>query len=250
MTQPLIGVAACRRMLAPHDFHVVGHKYLRAVVDAAQAQPLIIAALGDDLDLAAILARLDGLLLTGSPSDVEPARYNGGLSTPGALHDPCRDATTLPLIRAAVDAHVPVLAICRGMQELNVAYGGTLYQRVHEQPGFDDHREDKTQPLDAQYGPAHAVRLLPGGILRRIAGAERIEVNSLHGQGIDRLGDGLIAEAEADDGLVEAVRVGEAATFAIGVQWHPEWRVMEAPFQRAIFREFGDAARARAAERP
>lgn len=249
MTQPVIGVPACRRLLEPHEFHVVGHKYLRALVDAAQAQPLIIPALGEALDLPALLSRLDGLLLTGSPSNVEPARYRGEASAPGTLHDPCRDATALPLIRAAIDAALPVFAICRGMQELNVAYGGSLHQRVHEQPGFDDHREDRTDPLDVQYGPAHAVRLLPGGVLRRIAGVERIEVNSLHGQGIDRLGDGLVAEAEAEDGLVEALRVEQAPAFAIGVQWHPEWRVMEVPFRRAIFREFGDAARSRAAGR-
>lgn len=249
MSHPLIGVPACRRRLEPHEFHVVGHKYLRALVDAAEVQPLIIPALGEELDLHALLDRLDGLLLTGSPSNVEPGRYSGEASAPGTLHDPGRDATTLPLIRHAIEAGVPVLAICRGMQELNVAYGGTLHQHVHDQPGLHDHREDKQQPLDAQYAPAHEVRLLPGGILRRIADAERVKVNSLHGQGIDRLGAGLVAEAVADDGLVEGVRVEPAPAFALGVQWHPEWRVMEVPFRRAIFRVFGDAARARAGDR-
>ena len=236
-------------MIGAHPFHVAGDKYLRAVADGAQALPLLIPALGDGLDPAELVGRLDGLLLTGSASNVEPHRYGGPSSAAGTPHDPARDATTLPLIRAALDAGVPLLGICRGFQELNVALGGTLHQRVHEVPGLDDHREDESAPLEVQYGPAHPVRLAPGGILAGLAGALEVRVNSVHGQGIDRLAPGLAVEATAPDGLVEAVRVEHAPAFALAVQWHPEWRFWEDPLSAALFAAFGDAAAARAALR-
>ena len=164
------------------------------------------------------------------------------MSEPDTLHDPARDATALPLIRAAIDAGVPVLAICRGMQELNVAYGGTLHQRLHATTGFDDHRERPADPLERQYGPAHVVRFAPGGLLQRVArGAQEATVNSLHDQGIAQLGAGLVVEASAPDGLVEAVSVRGAHAFALGVQWHPEWRYAEQPLSRDIFAAFGAA---------
>ena len=144
---------------------------------------------------------------------------------------------------------VPVLAICRGFQEVNVAFGGTLYQKVHEQPGFMDHRENKDDPLDVQYGPAHDIALVPGGVLAGLAGDTRATVNSLHGQGVRRLGEGLVVEAQAPDGLVEAFR-HDGPAFMLAVQWHPEWKVRENAFYLATFRAFGDACRARAARRP
>ncbi|MGH8268476.1 MAG: gamma-glutamyl-gamma-aminobutyrate hydrolase family protein, partial [Steroidobacteraceae bacterium] len=164
---------------------------------------------------------------------------------PGTLHDPARDATTLPLIRKAVQAGVPVLGICRGFQEVNVAFGGSLHQRVHEVPGHLDHRDDETQPLEVQYGPAHEVILEPGGLLRSMAAADRVRVNSLHWQGIERLGPGLAVEARAPDGLIEAFRVQGAARLALAVQWHPEWKVMSNPLSRALFSAFGAACRDR-----
>ena len=165
---------------------------------------------------------------------------------PGTLHDPHRDATTLSLIPRAIGAGVPVFGVCRGFQEMNVALGGTLHQRVHEVAGFDDHREDKEEPLDVQYGPAHEVNLEPGGLLMKIAGQDRITVNSLHWQGVDRLAPDLAVEARAPDGLVEAFRVKSAPGFALAVQWHPEWKVTTNPFSMALFAEFGRAARQRA----
>ncbi len=152
--------------------------------------PLLIPALAEELRLDELVARLDGLVFTGSPSNVEPHHYEGPASHPGTLHDPARDATTLPLIRKAVQAGVPVLGICRGFQEINVAFGGSLHQRVHEVAGHLDHRDDESQPLEVQYGPAHEVILQPGGMLHSLAGTERARVNSLHWQGIERLGDG------------------------------------------------------------
>lgn len=248
--RPLIGLPADRRMIGLHPFHAVGEKYARAVLDAAGGLPLLVPALAEELRLDELLERLDGLLFTGSPSNVEPHHYEGPPSHPGTLHDPARDATTLPLIRKAVQAGVPVLGICRGFQEVNVAFGGSLHQRVHEIPGHLDHRDDETQPLEVQYGPAHEVILEGGGVLRSLARTERVTVNSLHGQGIERLGERLAVEARAPDGLVEAFRVEGAARFALAVQWHPEWRVMENPLSRALFAAFGAACRARAETRP
>jgi putative glutamine amidotransferase len=243
--RPLIGIPADRRMLGQHPFHVVGDKYARAVLDAAGGLPLLVPALAEELGLDELIERLDGVMFTGSPSNVEPRHYSGTPSDPGTLHDPARDATTLPLIRKAVASGIPVLGICRGFQEMNVAFGGTLHQKVHEVEGKRDHREDTKLELDVQYGPAHEIILEPRGALYGLAGKDRITVNSLHSQGIDRLGEGLVVEARAPDGLVEAFRVERAKSFAVAVQWHPEWKVMSNPFSRALFAAFGAAARAR-----
>lgn len=240
--RPLIGIPADRRMVGAHPYHMVGEKYARAVMDAAQGAPLLIPSLAEELQPGELLERLDGLLFTGSPSNVEPHHYDGPPSAPGTLHDPARDATTLPLIRSAVERGVPVFGICRGFQEMNVAFGGTLHQKLHEVPGHLDHRDDETQPLEVQYGPAHEVTLEPGGMLRAIAASDRITVNSLHSQGIERLGEPLAVEARAPDGVIEAFRVTAARSFALAVQWHPEWRVMTNPFSRALFAAFGRAA--------
>ena len=244
--RPLIGIPADRRLVGAHPFHMVGEKYARAVLEAAEAAPVLIPSLAEELGLDELLQRLDGLLFTGSPSNVEPHRYEGPPSAPGTLHDPARDATTLPLIRKAVQAQVPVFGICRGFQEMNVAFGGTLHQKLHEVPGHLDHRDDETQPLEVQYGPAHDVTLEPGGLLRSLSNSDRVRVNSLHNQGIDRLGAELAVEARAPDGVIEAFRVRAARRFALAVQWHPEWRVMSDPFSRALFAAFGQASRERA----
>jgi putative glutamine amidotransferase len=246
--RPVIGIPADRRMLGLHPFHAVGEKYITPLLREAGALPLLIPSLGEELGLAALLAELDGVLFTGSPSNVEPHRYGGEQSRPGTLHDPERDATTLPLIPQAIAAGVPVLGICRGFQELNVAFGGTLWQQVHEVPGHLVHHEDAAAPLDEQYGPSHEVQLASGGVLARIAGTARITVNSLHHQGVRELGRGLVEEARADDGLIEAFRVRDARRFAVAVQWHPEWKAQENGFSTALFRAFGDAARERAVQ--
>lgn len=236
-------------MIGLHPFHAVGEKYARAVLEAADAVPVVIPAMAQELGMDELIDRLDGLVFTGSPSNVEPHHYQGAPSAPGTLHDPARDAVTLPLIRKAVGAGVPVLGICRGFQEMNVAFGGTLHQKLHEVPGHMDHRDDESQPLEVQYGPAHEVTLEPGGLLRTLAGTDRLQVNSLHSQGVDRLGPDLAVEARAPDGVVEAFRVPGARRFAIAVQWHPEWKVMENPFSRALFAAFGAASRDRAKAR-
>ena len=241
--KPLIGIPADRRLFGKHYFHMVGEKYIVAVADGADAIPVLIPALGRKLDLDSLLESCDGLLFTGSETNVEPNRYGGPASAPGTLHDPDRDATTLPLINRAVAAGLPVLAICRGFQEMNVAYGGTLWQRLHEVPGHLDHRDDPALALEEQYGPAHEVLLDPGGGLRKISGRDRLTVNSLHWQGIQELGRGLAVEARAPDGVIEAFRVDGARRFAFGVQWHPEWRFASNEFSRALFAAFGEASR-------
>jgi putative glutamine amidotransferase len=242
----MIGIPADRRVLGVHPFHCVGEKYIEAVARAADAIPVLIPALDELIPVEELLDRVDGLLLTGSASNVEPHRYAGPASDPGTLHDPHRDALTLPLIPLAVSSGVPVLGVCRGFQEMNVAYGGTLWQKVHEVPELADHREDKAEPLEVQYGPAHEVELARDGVLHGIAGRDRVMVNSVHGQGVRELGAGLAVEARAPDGLVEAFRVRDARDFALAVQWHPEWQVMSNPFSHALFAAFGAAARGRA----
>lgn len=247
--KPLIGISACIKEIGQHSFHAVAEQYVNAAASGADGIPALVPALGAEVDLDALIERFDGFLFTGSPSNVEPHHYDGEPSRPGTLHDPRRDATTLPLIRAALGAGVPLLALCRGHQELNVALGGSLHQHVHELPGNQEHRAERGLPNDIRYAPSHAARLTPGGFLERLAGTTEVMVNSLHGQAIDRLAPGLAIEAVAADGVIEAVRIESAPGFALGIQWHPEWSIAGNAFSRAIFQAFGDACRARAAAR-
>ncbi|MFC2973228.1 gamma-glutamyl-gamma-aminobutyrate hydrolase family protein [Azotobacter bryophylli] len=247
--QPLIGVIACTKQIGLHSYHVAGDKYLRAVAEGAGGLPLVIPALGELIDQAELIQRLDGLLFTGSPSNVEPHHYQGPASAPGTLHDPARDRTTLPLIRAAVAAGVPLFGICLGFQEMNVAFGGSLHQKVHEAGPFMDHRESEEDALEVQYGPRHTLHVQPGGLLASLGLPREIQVNSVHGQGVERLGPGLRIEGLAPDGLIEALSVIDAQSFALGVQWHPEWQFQANPHYLRLFQAFGDACRQRAGRR-
>lgn len=248
-TRPIIGVPACRKQIDIHPFHAVGEKYLQAMIDGADSLPLIIPVMAEHLDIEELLGQVDGIFLTGSPSNVEPHHYGGEPSEPGTLHDPDRDAATLPLTERVLKAGVPLLAVCRGFQEVTVALGGTLHQKVHEVPGYHVHKENKDDPLDVQYDPSHPVDLIEGGVLHRLAGETRVMVNSLHSQGVAKLPDGVTVEAIADDGLIEAFTVDTVPGFALGVQWHPEWKVTKNKFSMAIFKAFGDACRAYAGQR-
>jgi putative glutamine amidotransferase len=246
MVRPRVGLVCDTGRDDGHVIHRVNQEYVEAVRDGAGALPLLIPALNPPLDVAELVASFDGFCFTGAVSNVDPARYGGPAPRNPALLDAARDALTLDLIRAAIAAGKPVLAICRGFQELNVALGGTLFQHVHEQPGRMDHREDETAPLEVQFGPAHPISIVPDGVLAGIAGLPpgkmgEAVVNSLHHQGVDRLAPGLRLEATAPDGQVEAVSLLEPAAFLLGVQWHPEWRWGEAAFSRAIFSAFGEA---------
>ena len=218
--------------------HRAGGEYIAAVRGGLDALPLLIPVKTPPLDIAALLARLDGLLFTGAPSNIAPSLYGGRAPRPGTKLDAARDATSLPLLRAAIAAGLPTLCICRGFEELNVALGGTLDQHVHETPGRLDHLEDEAAPLDVQYGPAHAVTIVPGGLLASWIGVKSMMVNSLHHQGIAQLAPGLMVEALAPDGLVEAASLPGAKGFLLGVQWHPEWDFADDPVSRAIFEGF------------
>jgi putative glutamine amidotransferase len=245
-SRPLIGIPCCTAIANNRATHWVAEKYVVAVHDAANAVPMLLPAIADRCSVDDIVSRIDGLFLTGSRSNIEPARY-GGAPDPAEPdeddpRDVKRDALTLPLIRAAVLANVPILAICRGCQELNVALSGTLRHKVHELDGRLDHRS-RHIPVESRYEyVGHPVQLTPDGVLARIAGKLELVVNSLHWQGIDRLGTDLTVEAVAPDGLIEAVR-HQRADFIIGIQWHPEYRVMENPFSRALFAAWGEACR-------
>jgi putative glutamine amidotransferase len=237
------------RLVEGTPAHTVYDKYVRAVAICSDVVPLIIPALGEAIDRRTLLESIDGLMLTGSPSNVFPEHYGEPPTPESEPHDLERDDTTLPLIREAVEASVPLFAICRGLQEVNVAFGGTLNVRVHEIPGRIDHRRPEHPDPDIQHGPRHAVRLTPDGLLRKIVGADELEVNSLHWQAIDKLAPALAVEAVASDGTIEGARVDNARSFAVGVQWHPEYKAWESAPSRRLFEAFGDAARKRAAVR-
>jgi len=247
--RPIVAVSADRRVLHPHPSHVSGEKYLKALLDGSNVLPFIIPSLPEDIETDEILDRVDGVTLTGSYSNVEPHHYGDDVADHVGDADPHRDAMSLPLALRALETGVPLLAVCRGHQELNVALGGTLHRDLASVPGCHNHLENKSDPLDVQYGPSHPVSLMEGGLLRNLAGSDSVMVNSLHGQGIARLADGVSVEAVADDGLIEAFTVDTATAFNLSVQWHPEWRVTENEFSMAIFKAFGDACRKRASER-
>jgi putative glutamine amidotransferase len=230
-------------------FLVLGDKYARAVKVGAKAQPVVFP-LAEPEAIADLLAVVDGVMLTGSPANVHPSHYNQTVADTGLPLDPERDALTLVLVKACVAAGVPLLGVCRGFQEINVAMGGSLHQKVQDVPGLMDHREDKHAPYEAQYAPSHAILPVAGSALQVWAGgASEVRVNSLHGQGINQLAPGLEAMAHAPDGVVEAFAVKNAQAFAYAVQFHPEWRCWENPFYTAIFEAFGNACRERQAAR-
>jgi putative glutamine amidotransferase len=246
---PLIGIPADRRILGPHPFHCVGEKYITAVAQASGCIPVLIPSLGADADLDGILEHVDGILLTGSPSNVEPHHYAGQASDPDTLHDPHRDATTLPLIPRVVAAGMPLFAVCRGFQEMNVAFGGSLHPEIRELPGRINHRMPRLEngeihpDLEVVFADRHEVRLVPGGAFAGIFGCETIRVNSLHGQGILDPGVRVVVEGVAGDGTIEAIRIADAPGFALGVQWHAEYDPQSNRVNQALFEAFGAALR-------
>lgn len=248
--KPLVLIPCDVKQVGIHAFHCVGEKYINAVAHGADVWPLLVPAfgpgedlapLGGHMDLDALLEMADGVFLPGSVSNVAPPEY-GAADDPDILHDTQRDALALPLIRRALALEVPLFAVCRGFQELNVVLGGTLHTRLYQVEGLMDHREDPEAPRADQYRPAHAVKLREGGLFRRLLGTDEIQVNSLHGQGIRDLAPALMAEGVAPDGVVEAVSAPDHAGFLIGVQWHPEWRYADDANSVALFRAFGEAA--------
>ncbi len=243
MIQPLVMIPCDNRQIGSQLYHALGRKYADAVRLAADCLPLITPT-GGAGEFLPYLELADGIMLTGSPANVHPSHFGQEVRDPALPLDPERDSVTLPLVRLAIERGIPLLAICRGHQELNVALGGTLHQAVHEVPGKSDHREPAGLDAEQQYGPAHDVQIIANSRLEQIVGQSRIRVNSLHGQGIDVLAPGLSVEAIAPDHVIEAVRIRAHPGFSLGVQWHPEWKVMDNPVSVRIFRAFGDACRA------
>ncbi|MGB8339683.1 MAG: gamma-glutamyl-gamma-aminobutyrate hydrolase family protein [Burkholderiales bacterium] len=244
ISKPVVLIPACSRDIGAHPYHAVQKKYVEAVLLGAQCTPILLPPIGMDEDVEELLDRVDGIMLTGSPSNVHPSHFSQPVRNPSLPLDPARDATTLPLIKAALVRGLPLFGVCRGFQEINVALGGTLHQAVQEVAGMRDHRENKNADFDTQYAPVHNVELLAGGLMQKIFGeTTSLLVNSLHGQGVDKLAPGLRTEALADDGLIEAYSVSGAKNFALAVQWHPEWQVMRNPDSLKLYQAFGDACR-------
>jgi putative glutamine amidotransferase len=246
---PLVAISACVKQINHHRFHATNQRYLEAITQVSGCFPMVLPAVGQYADPLTALDHVSGLILTGSPSNVEPEHYGEVVAAPDIANDPARDATTLPTIRAAVERGIPVFAVCRGIQELNVALGGTLHQFVHQLPGKIDHRSDKTKPPEERGSLAHSVQLTENGVLRQLFKAEEVMVNSLHAQAINTPAPGLLVEALSDDGVVEAVSAPDALGWVLGVQWHPEALFREDTPSRHVFEAFGSAVKAYAAGR-
>ncbi len=237
--KPVVLVPACNRQVGKHPFHISGRKYIDAV-RLAGCLPLVVPSANPE-DFDELLSLADGLFLTGSPSNVHPSHFGEGVFDEGLPLDTQRDAWTLPLIPLALERGVPLLAICRGSQETNVALGGSLHQAVHEIEGHHDHREPEDATVEQQYEAAHAIDIVRGGLLHRLLGTLRVQVNSLHGQAVNRLGRGLVVEARAPDGVIESFSKPDAPGFNLAVQWHPEWQAASNPVSMKLLAAFGAA---------
>lgn len=249
MTQPIVAVSTDVRQFENYTWHAAPRQYLDAALSVAGVLPVLVPSFGERLDIEALLERVDGVMLTGSKSNVHPSLYGREATEENGPYDEARDATTVPLIRLAIERGVPLLAICRGLQELNVALGGTLDSEVQEMEGRIDHRAPVSDDQDLRFAIRQKVEIRPGTCLAQVFGAGEIMVNSVHRQAVGRLGNRLQVEAVAEDGTVEAVSVAGAPAFAVGVQWHPEYWARSDDASARIFRAFGEAAAARAAAR-
>jgi len=242
---PFVGIVCDKEIVGPHAFHIAGDKYIQAIVDGSNCIPLLIPAIAETTAFDQLLGSLDGILLTGGYSMVDPLLYQNEAADLETKLDTARDGTTMTLARKAIDAGIPILGICRGFQEINVALGGSLHQKLHENGHFIEHRENNELTLEQQYSSSHKINLTENGLLAKMLGANAINVNSLHTQGIDRLADNLTIEALAEDGLVEAFSVSDAVSFAIAVQWHPEWQFRNNNNSVNLFNAFGQACKSR-----
>ncbi len=245
---PLVGLPADTYEKSNFLFHSLGDKYVRALTDVSKVLAVMIPSLIDENAINALLDHFDGVLMTGAVSNVHPPHYGEPATAAHEPFDHGRDQTTLKLIRAVIDRGIPLFCICRGFQELNVVMGGTLETELHEGPGRLDHR-GRSQDNDLRYGAAHEIKIEPGGMLERILGKSTTRVNSVHRQGVKKLGPGLAIEATAPDGIIEAVSVKGAKAFALGTQWHPEYKAAQNTDSSRLFESFGDAVRAHQRER-
>ena len=249
--KPVVGVIGNAHVINDrHNVQIVGRSNLRAVAQVAGALPLMFAGTPEITDIDALLGAVDGILLTGARANVHPTRFG---AEPDPRHEPYdedRDAMALALIEACVERGVPLFGICRGLQEMGVAFGSTLHPEIRELPGRLNHRMPRLE--DGQIHPCplvvfadrHEVRLAPDGVFTKILGRPMIRVNSLHGQGILEPGERVVVEGVAEDGTIEAIRIADAPAFALGVQWHAEYDPQRNPINRALFKAFGQALRA------
>jgi putative glutamine amidotransferase len=240
--RPHVLVPACHRVLNDYPSLVVSRKYTDAL-RLAGCTPLVFPSIESADELEHLLDAADGVLLTGSPSNVHPSHFGEAVHNESLPLDPVRDAGTLALIPRVIARGIPLMAICRGFQEVNVALGGSLLQAVHEVEGHRDHRGAQDGEPAVVFAPAHQVDLVAGGFLATLLQRDSIEVNSVHGQGVNQLAPGLRVEAHAPDGLVEAFVVDGASGFTLAVQWHPEWQTHLNPVSTHIFEAFGAACR-------
>lgn len=244
MPSSIIAIPADTREIEGYSWHATPHQYVNAVVKGAKATALIIPALENGNDIDAILDRVDGVLLSGSRTNVHPSLYGGDASEANGPYDRNRDATVMELIRRSIDRGIPLLAICRGIQELNVALGGTLETEIQDKPGMWDHRRPDVPERDRMYAIRQGVHVKEGTCMARVLGTGTFQVNSLHRQAIGDIAPRLAVEAVADDGTIEAVSVIGAQNFAVGVQWHPEYWVESDETSARLFKAFGEAVQA------
>jgi len=245
---PLVGLPADTYENHGLLFHSLGDKYVRAVAEVSGCTPVMIPAMIDALQLDQMLDHFDGILMTGAVTNVHPPHYGEPPSADHEPYDHARDAITLKLIKAVIERGIPLFCICRGFQELNVALGGTLETELQRGQGRLDHRAAKSDDTDVRYGPRHSIAIAPGGMLDRILGKRETMINSVHRQGVKKLAPGLIVEATAPDGIIEAVSVKGARSFAFGAQWHPEYKAKDNSDSVKLFTAFGDAVRQYAAK--
>ncbi|MGF1649848.1 MAG: gamma-glutamyl-gamma-aminobutyrate hydrolase family protein [Hyphomicrobiaceae bacterium] len=255
-SKPVIGIIANTRTVdGGFKVQFAGLRNMRAVADVAGALPLIVPGMPDHFDAETVLSVVDGVLLTGGRANVHPTHYG---HEPTPAHEPFdehRDAVALPVVRACVDRGVPIFGICRGLQEMNVAFGGTLHPEIRELPGRMNHRMTRLPSGEPHPDPnvifaeRHDVTLTPDGCFERLLGRRTIRVNSLHGQGIERIGDGIVVEGVAEDGTIEAISISGAPGFALGVQWHAEYEPHANAINRTLFEAFGAAVADYAARR-
>jgi putative glutamine amidotransferase len=232
-----------------HAYQVMTHKYITPLAELSGCVPLLAPSCCGTDDIDQYLSMVDGVYLTGAGSNIDPALYGQKNQTPSKGQDKARDLFDIPLIRAALKRGLPLFAVCRGMQEINVALGGTIHQKAYEVPDTNDHREDANDLVAVQYGDSHTVRALPGSWFAELMGDAEFPVNSLHGQALDQLGEGIEALAHAEDGLIEAIHLPGVEQFTLAVQWHPEWQAAQNPHSVKLFQAFGEACRKRAAQR-
>ncbi|NVK34632.1 MAG: gamma-glutamyl-gamma-aminobutyrate hydrolase family protein [Rhodobacteraceae bacterium] len=250
MTKPIILVTSDLKFFENYYWHAAPDTYLRALVDGADVVPLVLPCLSPSPEeMDSILDRIDGVLATGSKSNVNPELYGEEATEDNGPYDPARDATTLPLLRRAIERAIPVFAICRGMQELNVSCGGSLLTEIQDLEGIGDHRAPNADHQDERFRIAHPIDVEKNSQLANVVGDKPIEVNSLHRQAVGRLGNGIKVEARAEDGTIEAISVEGATGYLVATQWHPEYWVKTDVPSRQLFKAFGDAARNYAASK-